>query len=228
MIHLENKKFLGQRLKREDHEYYPILEEIISKRGEVAKEILSQYNKYREIITMVGINYTILESDAGLSKYKYWFSKDAPLQFHKKTNIFSLSSCDYEGVFRKYAPAINPDGEIKKRGNNITSGSISMNLETGLWHRFSNGDGGNILTFMKIAGKYSIYDAISSLPKKSKIINKNPIITHRVNDEWIPFKQVPKDVEAFNPTGALKHMMSQNIIESVYDYKNENSRDYRS
>jgi hypothetical protein len=35
--YLEKEKFLGQKLKRENHEYYPILEEIISKRGKLHK-----------------------------------------------------------------------------------------------------------------------------------------------------------------------------------------------
>jgi hypothetical protein len=134
-----------------------------------------------------------------------------------------LSSYDHEKLFRQYAPVINPDGEIKKKGNNITCGSISMNIESGLWHRFSNGDGGNIFTLMKIAGNYSIYDAIGNLRNSSNVTNKRPRLQNTIKDEWITFKEVPKDARAFNPIHDLKHMLYKNTIENIYDYKNEYS-----
>lgn len=56
----------------------------------------------------------------------------------------SLTSHDFETIFRTYAGRINSDGRIVKKGSSIACGSLNMNLRNGLWHRFSSGDRGNI------------------------------------------------------------------------------------
>ena len=50
----------------------------------------------------------------------------------------SLTRGHIEQIFRDYAQKINPDGKIVKRGNSISCGSLNMNLDNGLWHRFSD------------------------------------------------------------------------------------------
>ena len=151
----------------------------------------------------------------------------------------SLSSATLEEIFRTYAHVINPDGKIEKRGPRITVGSLGMDLKTGLWHRFSTGDGGNIFGFVREAKGGNIVDALEVVagygglrPKEYDISNNisnilqvsvlksQGLIQEPVN-EWAPYSTVPQDASAFDINKHLKHLTHRCVLGGVYTYKNE-------
>ncbi|WP_341750074.1 toprim domain-containing protein [Candidatus Tisiphia endosymbiont of Sialis lutaria] len=64
----------------------------------------------------------------------------------------SLTEYNYRNIFESYARRINGDNvRFKKTSSEISLGSLTMNLRTGLWIRHSTGEGGNIFSFVQKA-----------------------------------------------------------------------------
>ncbi|AVP87955.1 hypothetical protein phytr_10270 [Candidatus Phycorickettsia trachydisci] len=64
--------------------------------------------------------------------------------------VKQLRSSDYERLFRQYAGNIVDGKEnIRVHGSSISYGSLNMNLDNGLWIRFSTGESGNIFHFVQ-------------------------------------------------------------------------------
>lgn len=144
---------------------------------------------------------------------KYIKSRNSPKHLSK-----DFHSLDFEAVFRQYAPQINPDGKIKVTDSHISIGSLTMNLENGLWHRFSTSDGGNIHNFLNLVGKNSL--DISSR-KPAQIVQK----THRNNKKiWRSFEVIPQDAPKFNPKVHISFLLRGKELEDIYGYRNKEGK----
>lgn len=158
-----------------------------------------------------------------------------------------LGSNIYESVFRDFANHINPDSDITKKNTyTISCGSLNMDLKTGLWHRFSSGEGGNIYDFvasgigkgrkeaLELLGDkvgirksnidYSVSSGSSSLIKDNK--SANQVIKHNIEsnikDEWVPYKNIPSDAPTFDSNKALAYLKDRGVfITNIYEYKSK-------
>lgn len=159
----------------------------------------------------------------------------ARVSFEEVSN--SLVTSDYENIFRKYANMINPDGSVEKRGSEMICGSLRMNLDNGLWHRFSTGEGGNIFSLVKEAEGVSLRDAlervggfkgVSSQSTKSTRASKMQAldagqktkIEEKKQNEWVPLSKVPEGASEFNPRQHIGYMLAKNDVGGIYTYKN--------
>lgn len=151
-----------------------------------------------------------------------------------------LSPHIYESIFRDYASAINPDGSIqKKNANSISCGSLNMDLKTGLWHRFSSGEGGNIYDFVAVGIGKGRKEALEILAdrvgvRKSEFDYSHAVRSNQVagqtepnatkaqvpRDDWIPHKNIPVDAPEFNVKHDLAYLSKKGIsINNIYEYR---------
>lgn len=161
--------------------------------------------KGKDIFHRADISYKI-------SYYKKFLTQKTPSQATYSNN---LSRNDIENLFRQYAPNLNPDGKIHLSGNQITSGSLSMNLENGLWHRFSTSEGGNIFSFIKQATNLTVKE-VANLTFSTNISHKR-----RANKapSWESYKIVPEDAVIFNPKKHIPYLVNNKSLEDIYDYR---------
>jgi nucleoside-triphosphatase THEP1 len=153
-----------------------------------------------------------------------------------------LGSSDYEKFFRDYANSINPDGQIRKHGKRIMCGSLNMNLDNGLWTRFSTGEGGDIFYFIAIAlgtgkrealeliaGKVGVVKSNSGFGEANKQITQtkeeaqnNTAATSfkEPRDEWLPYKTVPEGAESFSLERHIAYSLKDNIASGLFEYRN--------
>lgn len=150
-----------------------------------------------------------------------------------------LSASDYESIFRRYAQVINPDGKIVKRGSSIGCGSLNMNLQNGLWNRFSTGDSGNIFGLVSIGMKVNKLEALEIVAEHAgirpegsgyfrtrntherynrAIENNKYSVKKELRDDWLQTNT--RGAKAFEPDNDLKFMLKSNKITDIYEYKN--------
>ncbi|NRB10209.1 MAG: AAA family ATPase [Rickettsiaceae bacterium] len=94
--------------------------------------------------------------------------KEAETKHNFMNMSVGIKETDFEKIFLKYAPKINPKNEIKKEGFHIRCGSLIMNLTNGLWYDFNNKERGNIYLLVKEARNCSIREAIEIITKEVK------------------------------------------------------------
>jgi ATP-dependent exoDNAse (exonuclease V) alpha subunit len=137
-----------------------------------------------------------------------------------------LSSNHIEGIFRDYIDLINPDSNIEKKSSRIKAGSLEMNLENGLWHRFSTNKGGNIFGFIKEATNSSITEALEIVANYTGSSKKySPNLPKSINlkpnkDLWKPYINFPKTAPNFDPNKHMNFMLKENNIDNIYSYRN--------
>lgn len=179
---------------------------------------------------------------------KRYGAQTSSLTFEQVKN--ALSSSDYETLFRQYAHRINYDGVIKKQGQNINCGSLSMNLTTGLWSRFSSSQGGDIFHFieeatgaskkgtLEILAQYAgieqhyQQDYYSNSLQQAKPLNSaeaklneltresTKLLAKESINEWIAYKTVPAEAQEFNPDKHLSYLLQDNILSTLHEYQN--------
>jgi len=179
---------------------------------------------------------------------KRYGAQTSSLSFEQVKN--ALSSNDYETLFRQYAHRINYDGAIKKQGQNINCGSLSMNLTTGLWSRFSSSQGGDIFHFieeatgaskkgtLEILAQYAGIEQhykqdhyssniqqvkpLSSAEAKLNELTREStkLLAHESINEWIAYKTVPAEAPEFNPDKHLSYLLQDNILNTLHEYQN--------
>jgi ATP-dependent exoDNAse (exonuclease V) alpha subunit len=149
-----------------------------------------------------------------------------------------LSVSDYESIFRRYAQVINPDGKIVKRGSSIGCGSLNMNLQNGLWNRFSTGDSGNIFGLVSFGMRVNKLEALEIVAEHAGIKpetngyfrtrntherfnraveNNEDSVKKELRDDWLQTNT--RSAKAFEPDD-LKFMLKSNKITDIYEYKN--------
>lgn len=161
-----------------------------------------------------------------------------------------LTREDFANLFSSYVMNINPNGKIRRQSNQISCGSVNMNLDNGLWYRFSTGDKGNIFSFVAQAKNIKESQALKLIVRAFGFVKiggelkrlgnddssfwtsdiKQDItsdikqdITYkqaRSEEQWIAFKIVPKEAESFNAEKHLSHMLKNNNLEAIYKYYN--------
>jgi len=125
--------------------------------------------------------------------------------------------------------------KILKRGSNINCGSLGLNLKNGQWHRFSTGQGGDIFKLVAEAG-YSKRDALEIVAGYAGFakgtmsgvqgIGHNITPTNEApksvepRDEWLSYAKVPANASAFNSEHHIGYMLKENMLEGIYEYKN--------
>lgn len=154
----------------------------------------------------------------------------------------SLTEYNYRNIFESYARRINGDNvRFKKTSTEISLGSLTMNLRTGLWIRHSTGEGGNIFSFVQKALFCSKLEALEQVALTAGISakennyyndnernnNKQPqeskgheeVITKSIN-EWYAQPYVPDYAPKFDPKIHLAGLLKSNIVDGIYYYRN--------
>lgn len=147
-------------------------------------------------------------------------------------------------IFREYAPHLNPDGKIQKRGNQISSGSLNMDLgnKLGLWKRFSDGSKGDIFSFVEKATGCSKLESLeivashAGISPNSRVSNfnyyqlKQDAVPHEnknqgPKNEWVAHDVVPVEATAFDAKTDLTFLSKNGskIVEQ-YEYKNKDNQ----
>ncbi len=205
--------------------------------------VSSRVNFYNEILEdksgEIAVKYEKLQTE----KKIYSNNKNSTYQERVSFEDVSrnMSPSLVEEIFRSYAHSINPDGKIEKKGSRISAGSLGMDLKTGLWHRFSTGDGGNIFNFVREAKGGDIVDALeivaghagirgsdnsnkvynihktqaNNVESEEKLEHKGPV------NEWIPYRVVPKGMPEFSPEEHLPSIMCTNEFGGLYTYRDQ-------
>lgn len=155
----------------------------------------------------------------------------------------SLNPKVIESIFRDFSSLLNSVGDIGIKGDEIIKGSIHMNLENGLWYRFSQKKGGDIFSFVTLASNCDKHKAIdivaaySGLEKISLVISNNKgtnevkeskdakkaevQISTSKKDNWAVCEVVPDDALKFIPDKHLAYLISNGEqITDIYEYRN--------
>lgn len=171
----------------------------------------------------------IFKAENKISDLLYNFAQERKYQIDfLKTKYFKVKSkatryldnnisYDFEKIFREYALKINPDGKIKISNGQILCGSLTMNLENGLWHRFSTCQSGNINTFLELAGGKS---SIGFYKKSNSILPPK----QETKRGWNRFEIVPDTAPKFNPKIHISYFLKDKILEDIYSYKNKEGK----
>jgi hypothetical protein len=93
-----------------------------------------------------------------------------------------LSSSTYEKIFRRYAASIiGADDQMHITGSNISCGSLNMNLNTGVWIRFSTSESGNIFHFVQTATGKSPLESLEMVAEEVGYVNHRSNFTSKDN-----------------------------------------------
>ena len=157
----------------------------------------------------------------------------------------ALNNVHIEKLFREYAPYINADGKVEKRGNQMSCGSISINLQKGLWYRFSDASKGDIFTLISQATGASVIESFEivaqalgikprdnskdwatdlnkSQDKASNSNNADGVKASTPKDEWVAYDKVPHEAPKFNPGKDLAWLKQKGLnFVASYEYKNK-------
>jgi ATP-dependent exoDNAse (exonuclease V) alpha subunit len=199
------------------------LEELI-KEICIRSNIFSSHNEKDSVNSLVlwAKKQSFLSSTSGLTREPI---HRAAFSFDDVSN--RLSSNHIEGIFRDYIHLINPDSNIEKKPSRIKAGSLEMNLENGLWHRFSTNKGGNIFGFVREATGSSIIDALEIVAnytgsKQLESLNKSIMIHSKPKnkDLWEPYKKLPEKSHQFDPNKHIDFMLKANNIDRLHTYRN--------
>lgn len=158
------------------------------------------------------------------------------LDFNEVSKALGVN--DHESIFRRYAHVINPDGKIVKRSSSIACGSLHMNLQNGLWNRFSNGDSGNVFGLVALGMGVNKLEALEVIAEHAGIkpegtgyfatrnkqerynhltTNHESSIKKELGNDWLPTDI--RGAEEFEANKDLKFMLKNNKISDIYEYK---------
>lgn len=152
--------------------------------------------------------------------------------------VSKLGVVEHETLFRKYAPIVNSNDAIERKGNKIICGTINMDLQSGLWHRFSTGEGGNIFGLVREAEGCSKYESLLRVALDIGVSSNSSFVQNRIEkmpsklfkpsvsqsakNEWVAYGSIVKDAPLFKAEAHLKYMLKDNDIGAVHDYKDRN------
>ncbi|HJD60567.1 MAG TPA: toprim domain-containing protein, partial [Rickettsia endosymbiont of Omalisus fontisbellaquei] len=162
--------------------------------------------------------------------------------------LSSLTSSDYENIFRKYAGNIAKNNEkIKISNEEIFKGSLSMNRSSnkgGVWQLFKSGEVGNIFSFVQTALNCSKEESLKILADAARIELPNhrnnvnyasePKVQPKVQpqaekeknpaDEWKAIEPIPESAPKIDRDIHLAFLLKYNIIDGIYTYKNNKNQ----
>ena len=137
-----------------------------------------------------------------------------------------------------YAQKINPEGKIFKRGNSISCGSLNMNLDNGLWHRFSDGNKGDVFEFICRATGTSKRDALLTVAGivgiNAGVNNSNKLDSRDdagyddkdrkqtlvVRDSFEAYPVIPATAPRLNIDKHFSWLTKTNRIDNIWTYRN--------
>ena len=186
----------------------------------------------------------------GYNHYKQFNKQNHPrLEFREVKE--HLSDSVIEQIFRDHAVMLNPDGNFKRNNGQLSCGSLNINLQNGLWYRFSDSSSGDIFSLIEVArsiskkealsvvaeycgvgkgldrGESGSYEAVNKYDNGRKYRHSNYDQESKVQsvinkDPW----QVvaPIDVEKIpllNPKEDLEYLTRKADIELLHEYRNE-------
>lgn len=130
--------------------------------------------------------------------------------------VRQLRPSDYERIFRQYAGNIVDDQEnIRLHGSSISYGSLNMNLDNGLWIRFSTGESGNIFHFVQMGGGV---DKVRSLQIVADQVGYGGLnATFIKKDELHPTEPEVKKEQRLVPI-SFNEELTNNSLESLHRY----------
>ena len=150
-----------------------------------------------------------------------------------------MTSSHFEQIFRDYALSINNDGgKLRKQGNHLSCGSLSMNLNSGSWNRFSTGDKGDIYGFVEQARGINKKEALEFVAIVAGVegykdrgyqqVNagnlnqqrKEDIAADKPANEWLAVNKVPESAPQFTVSKHLRHMLQEHQCQGTYEYRN--------
>jgi len=213
--------------------------------SKVHKEILTEHGGAEEVLKPLE---TVSKIEVSRPEQK----QDVPIRFkqEKPSLTFAqvkdgLNQSVVAEIFRQYAPHLNPDGKIQKRANQISSGSLNMDLgnKLGLWKRFSDGSKGDIFSFIQEAtgcSKSESLEIVAShvgISSSSKVANFNQ---HQLKqaasleeqtqnpepkNEWVTQGLVPAEAPVFDAKTDLAFLSKKGskVVEH-YEYKNKDNQ----
>lgn len=145
------------------------------------KKTLVSTQKIEQLEGLLGQMSYVLDDVKSHNNYPYGRNdnssknekKPKVLGYNIKTLKSMLDREIIEGIFRDYAPLLNSIDPIRVSNNQISKGSINMNLVTGLWFRHSRniGVGKDIINFIEYAGDVSNNEAICIFAERVKAKN---------------------------------------------------------
>ena len=177
-------------------------------------------------------------------------------QYNKPSLTFAevragLNSSVVSEIFHYYGTSIVPDKAVKKQGNGLQVGTLTMSIsgnKMGLWHRFSSGEGGDIFSFVEEATGCSSKEALEIVASRAGVIattkdelrsNKlrskrkfaaskdmsNRKTPKRINADWVASAIVPETAAKFNANKDLSFLVQKgNIVSLVHEYKNKDNQ----
>lgn len=156
-----------------------------------------------------------------------------------------LTEINYRTVFEKYAHLINEDGgTIKERAQELSLGSLTMNIQKGLWTRYSTNEGGNIYSFIEKATNCTKYEALTEVARlagiteglageytpsynnKAQQANKTDTSAadKEPKNEWIAKDTIPSHAPSFDPKIHLAGLLEHNSLGGIYPYHSEEGK----
>lgn len=146
-------------------------------------------------------------------------------QYNAVINIdqkYNFSTYEIEKIFCDNVRSINPDAKVTIRNNIISAGSIKMNLDNGLWYRFSSGEGGSIYQFLKLTNNdVSKFYATIKQNKIQNYSNLKPNHISRAFEEKLQvISPIPSFAPKFNPQRDIGYILRDSKLTAIYPYKN--------
>jgi Ti-type conjugative transfer relaxase TraA len=149
-------------------------------------------------------------------------SKLAALKFEDVEK--ALSSDTFEKLFSRYAPSLVGKDRIIKRGSYISCGSLNMNLNNGLWIRFSSQESGNIFQLVQLAAGVSKLDSLKVVADSSHYVAPLEFVTpspkQAVEQKLMPVI-APKELTTREFKQTFSYLMKENELESLHKYCNK-------
>lgn len=163
------------------------------------------------------------------------FEQKAWLDFREIQSLLSRS--DFEQIFRTNIKNLNGKDEIVVLGNEIRCGSMFMNLNNGMWNRFSCNKGGNIFHFLEETTGCTKREALEIIASsKGRFFDSSPFsrgsfskpsekIEQTIDTQSIDKKQ-PNGWTMLSPVPENIHLSKSDLswlkqeVEDLYEYRN--------
>lgn len=138
-----------------------------------------------------------------------------------------LSKSDYEELFKKYIGYINQKDQPKKFGNELKCGSLTMDLENGLWIRFASNDKGNIYQFVEYATGCGKREALEIVARHAGLQITDNVVwdtkeyvkdynKNNQDNKWQKLDKIPENI-TLEPEKDLSWM--KQTISATYEYR---------
>ena len=222
------------------YEYYNMLNDNHIDKGSINKKDIKEEGLGKDLKGSDTKSQSTEIKDA-IAAYRYNNKPQAAPKLDFAEVSKELTETDYRTIFERYAHLINEDGgTIKERAQELSLGSLTMNVQKGLWTRYSTNEGGNIYSFIEKATNCTKYEALTEVAKLAGILpdkeaefgkaqsNKTggtnpstePSATKEPKNEWAAMDIIPNHALSFDPKTHLAGLLEHNKLGGIYPYHN--------